>query len=150
LEETKDPVIIERYELITDSAGAGTFRGGLGVRRDYRMHMDGRMISILERCDSPAKGVNGGGTARATTGVMDSSIYGQGVPFKKTPDRPFAAGDLISIQTGGGGGWGHPKERLVESVVQDVKDGYVSLEAARVTYGVVIDPSSYEVTRLER
>lgn len=150
LEETKDPVIVERYELITDSAGVGTYRGGLGVRRDYRMKQDGRMISILERCDSPAKGVNGGGTALATTGIMESTIYGQGTPFKKTPDRPFASGDLISIQTGGGGGWGNPKERAVESVLRDVQDGYVSVKAARRDYGVVIDPKTMSITGLDR
>jgi len=137
IEETKNPTIIERYELIQDSAGAGQFRGGLGVRRDYRMEMDGFMISILERCTAPAEGVLGGGTAHPTHGYMESKIHGK-VQYQKTPSQPFAAGDLLSIRTGGGGGWGSPLTRDVNSVLRDVQDGYVSRESAMNDYGVVI------------
>ena len=144
LEETKDPTIIERYELIPDSGGVGTFRGGLGVRRDYRMKLAGRMISVLERCTAPAQGVEGGGTATANTGVLEYSIQGN-ISFMKTPDQPFAAGDLISIRTGGGGGWGHPFGRDPQAVLRDVQGGYVSQEAARRDYGVAIDPRNMTV-----
>lgn len=139
LEETKDPEIIERYELIQDSGGAGKFRGGLGVRRDYRLLADGRMISVLERCNAPHWGVAGGLPGGRTYGVLDSSIYGQGIEIIKTPDQPIAKGDLLSIRTGGGGGYGNPLERDPERVLEDVLEELVSIEAARELYGVVFD-----------
>lgn len=143
IEETKNPTIIERYELIPDSGGAGRFRGGLGVCRDYRMEMKGHMISILERCTAPGEGVLGGKTAHATHGIVTSSIYGT-VRITKTPAQPFAGGDLISIRTGGGGGWGSPLERDPAAVLRDVLDGYVTVEAARDEYAVVVTGSSVD------
>jgi N-methylhydantoinase B len=139
LEETKDPEIIECYELVTDSGGAGKFRGGLGVRRAYRLLADGRMISTLERCDAPHAGVAGGLPGGRTIGLLDSSIYGEGFEFRKTPDQPIAKGDLLTIITGGGGGYGDPLERDPERVRDDVIEGLVSHGAARDLYGVIFD-----------
>jgi len=144
IEETKNPTIVERYELITDSAGLGTYRGGLGVRRDYRMLQTGHMISILERCTAPGQGMLGGKTAQPTHGIIESSIHGS-IRITKTPATPFAAGDLISIRTGGGGGWGDPLQRNPAAVLRDVQDGYVSIESAEVEYGVVISPETMTV-----
>jgi N-methylhydantoinase B len=138
LEETKDPVIIERYELIQDSGGAGTFRGGLGVRRDYRLQADARVISTLERCTSPHWGMEGGTPGQRNYAYLESSIHGN-KEIMKTPDMPMAAGDLISIRAGGGGGWGDPLERDPQAVLRDVTDGYVSIDAAKTAYGVTID-----------
>lgn len=137
IEETKNPTIIERYELIPDSAGAGTYRGGLGVQRDYRVNLDGWMISILERCTAPGKGVEGGKTAAPTYGVVYEPD-GSERRIMKTPATKFPAGTLISIRTGGGGGWGDPLQRDPEAVLKDVLDGYVSVEAAKNDYGVAI------------
>jgi N-methylhydantoinase B len=142
LEEAKDPELIERYELIQDSGGAGTFRGGLGVRRDYRLLADGRMISVLERCIAPHAGVAGGLPGGRTYGVIDSSIYGQGFEIIKTPDQPLAKNDLLSIRSGGGGGFGSPLERDPERVLEDVLEELVSIEAARELYGVVFDETT--------
>ncbi len=150
LEETKDPELIERYELIQDSGGAGKFRGGLGVRRDYRLLADGRMISVLERCNSPHWGVAGGLPGGRTYGVLDSSIYGQGFEIIKTPDQPIAKGDLLSIRSGGGGGFGNPLERDPARVLEDVLEELVSIEAAQELYGVVFDEEGkvdYEDTK---
>jgi N-methylhydantoinase B len=150
LEEAKDPEIIERYELRQDSGGAGKFRGGLGVQRDYRLLADGRMISVLERCIAPHAGVAGGLPGGRTYGVLDSSIYGHGVEIIKTPDQPIAKGDLLSIRSGGGGGFGNPLERDIDRVVEDVLEELVSVEAARELYGVVIDEAGnvdYDATK---
>jgi N-methylhydantoinase B len=144
IEETKDPVIVERYELIADSGGAGTFRGGLGVRRDYRLHGPARVISVLERCTSPHWGIAGGKDGDRNYGVMESTVDGT-YEFMKLPDRAVAPGDLISIRTGGGGGFGSPLERDPAAVLRDVLDGYVSIEAARRDYAVVIDPATMAV-----
>ena len=140
LEETKDPEIIECYELVPDSGGAGKFRGGLGVRRAYRLLADGRMISTLERCNAPHASVAGGLPGGRTIGILDSSIYGAAVEFRKTPDQPIARGDLLTIITGGGGGYGNPLERDPERVRHDVLEGLVTPKAARDLYGVVFTP----------
>jgi N-methylhydantoinase B len=139
LEEAKDPELIERYELRQDSGGAGKYRGGLGVQRDYRLLADGRMISVLERCIAPHAGVAGGLPGGRTYGVLDSSIYGEGFEIIKTPDQPIAKGDLLSIRSGGGGGFGNPLERDPERVREDVLEELVSVQAAQELYGVVFD-----------
>jgi N-methylhydantoinase B len=144
IEETKDPMIVERYELIQDSGGAGTFRGGLGVRRDYRYQANGRTISIIERCTSPHWGIAGGKPGLRNIGVIESSIHGD-IEIMKTPDMPMAKGDLLSIRAGGGGGWGEPFLRDPEAVLRDVIDGYVSPVAARTEYGVAIDLATKSV-----
>jgi N-methylhydantoinase B len=139
LEETKDPEIVEFYELVPDSGGPGKFRGGLGVRRAYRLLSDARMISTLERCNTPHSGVAGGLPGGRTIGILDSSIYGHGHEFNKTPDQPLAKGDVMTIVTGGGGGYGNPFERDLDRVEDDVLEGLVTVEAAREWYGVVFD-----------
>jgi N-methylhydantoinase B len=144
IEETKDPVIVERYELIPDSGGAGRFRGGLGVRRDYRLQSAARVISVLERCTSPHWGVAGGKHGAPNYGVLESSIHGT-VQIMKLPDTAMAEGDLISIRTGGGGGYGDPFEREPAAVMRDVLDGYVTEHAARTDYGVVIHEATQAV-----
>ena len=60
-------------------------------------------------------------------------------------DNHWYSGDLVRIHTAGGGGWGDPLEREPERVLDDVKDGFVSLSGALDSYGVVIDPVSLTV-----
>jgi N-methylhydantoinase B len=57
----------------------------------------------------------------------------------KTENCPLQAGDRVRMSTGGGGGYGHPKERPAELVQRDVIRGFVSIESAHDDYGVVID-----------
>ena len=56
-------------------------------------------------------------------------------------------GDAVRMRSGGGGGYGPPKERPVETVLEDVRQGYVSVEAARTLYGVVVDPETFLLDR---
>ena len=68
----------------------------------------------------------------------------------KVNAHPMAAGSVVHMQTGGGGGFGNPRERDPERVRTDVLDGFVTLDAARRDYGVIIDPETLEVVGLER
>ena len=68
----------------------------------------------------------------------------------KVNAHPMAAGSVVHMQTGGGGGFGNPRERDPERVRTDILDGFVTLEAARRDYGVIIDPETLEVVGLER
>lgn len=146
IEEATDPMIVERYELIPDSGGAGAFRGGLGVQRDYRYQADGRFISVLERCTSPHWGIAGGKPGARTYGWIESSLHGNR-EIMKLPDMAMAKGDLVSIRTGGGGGFGSPSERDPQAVLRDVLDGYVTVEGAKTDYGVTIDPIAKTASR---
>jgi N-methylhydantoinase B len=146
IEEATDPMIVERYELIPDSGGAGAFRGGLGVQRDYRYQADGRFISVLERCTSPHWGIAGGKPGARTYGWIESSLHGNR-EIMKMPDMAMAKGDLVSIRTGGGGGFGSPFERDPQAVLRDVLDGYVTVEGAKTDYGVTVNPIAKTATR---
>ena len=140
--EGRYPIRVERFELLPETAGAGTFRGGMGARRDYRLLEAGAMMQIVnENTDDPlAKGLNGGTDGRRSEvvvapGTAREQVYTQRASFV----GPFPAGELISVRSGGGGGWGPASERDPERVAADVRDGLLSAEQARETYGVEIE-----------
>jgi N-methylhydantoinase B len=136
-QEANQPVVIERFELIPDSAGPGTFRGGAAIRRDMRFLADeGKLTNLSERQRFAPYGLFGGrpGTLARTVlnpGPEEELIHGKA-------SREFAYGDVISFQQSGAGGYGDPFARDPARVLDDVLDDYVSIEAARRDYGVVI------------
>lgn len=136
-QEATQPIVVERFELIPDSAGAGTFRGGCGLRRDLRFLADeGQLTNLSERQRFAPYGLFGGqGGALAKT-VINPGPDEQLVHGKQS--REFAYGDVISFQQSGAGGYGDPLERDPARVLDDVLDDYVSIDAARREYGVVI------------
>lgn len=136
-QEATQPIVVERFELIPDSAGAGTFRGGCGLRRDLRFLADeGQLTNLSERQRFAPYGLFGGrGGALART-VINPGPDEQLVHGKQS--REFAYGDVISFQQSGAGGYGDPLERDPARVLDDVLDDYVSIEGARREYGVVV------------
>jgi N-methylhydantoinase B len=136
-QEASQPIVVERFELIGDSAGAGKFRGGCGLRRDLRFLADeGKLTNLSERQRFAPYGLFGGkGGALARTvinpGPGEELVHGK-------QSREFAYGDVISFQQSGAGGYGDPLEREPARVLDDVLDEYVSVEAAESEYGVVI------------
>lgn len=139
------PVLIEKYELIPDSEGAGKFRGGLGLRRDYRFRGHEANVTILaDTAKFPARGMFGGLDGRVARYLLNPDGENcRDVGSKST----FYAGpkDIVSIQTPGGGGYGDPFERDPLAVLEDVKSGKVSLKRAREIYGVAIDPDGWKL-----
>lgn len=143
--ENRFPLLVERYELRQDSGGAGKFRGGLGHYRDYRVLAPSvRLTTIQERSKCPPWGLAGGKPAAYNTLVVNPDSPRQ-LSLQKATGLELHEGDVISVRTGGGGGYGDPLERDPERVREDVIDGYVSLEAARSEYGVIVDPLTFEV-----
>jgi N-methylhydantoinase B len=143
--ETNYPVRILRYELIPDSEGAGAHRGGLGVRRDYTFPGHTPSFSILsDKVKYAPWGLFGGGAARPAKYVLnpDTSEARQ-LPSKIT--LQLKEGDVVSVQTPGGGGSEPGWKRPVDQVVADVSLGKISAERARQAYGVVLVPSTLEV-----
>ncbi|MGZ3288183.1 MAG: hydantoinase B/oxoprolinase family protein, partial [Xanthobacteraceae bacterium] len=136
--ESEFPTRVARFELIRDSGGAGEFRGGLGIRREYVNLADARFsIRSMKHIIAP-NGCAGGGIGR--TG--DIWINPDSAQAKRLPTRyadyPLRAGDIFRLDTPGGGGHGDPLARDPERVLADVQEGAVSLEAAERDYGVVL------------
>jgi N-methylhydantoinase B len=142
IEETEAgyPVRIVRYELIPDSEGAGRFRGGLGLRRDYYFDHEVVFSVLADKAKFAPWGLAGGWPARPAHYVLNPDTDPRLLPSKTSIE--LHRGDVFSVQMGGGGGYGPPWERDAGYVRADVLAGKVSLVRARVVYGVVIDPAT--------
>jgi N-methylhydantoinase B len=137
--EAKNPIIIEQRALRQDSAGAGKFRGGLGVTQELRMLRPATIHAHVERTICAPWGLHGGSEALANRiSILRQNGEVNRFATGKIHPTEIAAGDGFVIDTAGGGGFWSPLERDPELVLADVRAGYVSLEAARGDYGVVI------------
>jgi N-methylhydantoinase B len=128
--EAKFPLRVVSVGFRPDSGGAGMHRGGLGVEKIVRVEEDGvRLSSGMDRTLDPPWGVNGGGPG--AVGTIDVFSDGEWRPAKKVTNLPLRKGDLVRVRTGGGGGWGSPSDRSSEAVARDLREGFVTAEAAR-------------------
>ncbi|KQQ05757.1 MULTISPECIES: hydantoinase B/oxoprolinase family protein [unclassified Rathayibacter] len=131
--EARSGMRFERMEIRTDSGGAGRFRGGNGIVRDIRFVAPGELLSVIKKTKTRPWALDGGQEPepnRVTT--FPGTEREATVSTKRVPVQ---AGDLIRIESAGGGGHGDPLERDPEAVRRDVAEGYVSAEAARAVYG---------------
>jgi N-methylhydantoinase B len=132
--EMSFPLRVEEYALVPDSGGAGTFRGGLGVRRTWRvLERDAHAAVCCERTVTPPFGLAGGrpgAPARLTLRAPDGTM--RTLPSKGGFVAP--AGSLVVVEAPGSGGHGPPAGRDSTRLAEDVLDGYVSAEAARRDY----------------
>jgi N-methylhydantoinase B len=133
--EAEFPLAIERFELIPDSGGAGRWRGGLGVRRDFRVQTDTRLAVRSARQRFPALGLEGGQAGSlGSFEVIGVDGRARRIPSTAT-DVPLVGGELVIVRTPGGGGIGDPRERDPERLDEDVREGRVSPDAAAHVYG---------------
>lgn len=146
--EREYPIRVEcmRFNL-EDGVGHGRFRGGFGMRKDYRILADeANLVCSINRIRFPPWGVDGGRNGSCNHIVVirnGKEIWDGG----RTSNFVLKRGDIVSIRSGGGGGWGDPLERDVELVLRDYKEGLIDLETARDIYGVVIRPADLSVDR---
>ena len=144
--ESEFPARVERFEMISDSGGAGEWRGGLGFARDYRILTDDVRFSM--RTDKHS--VEPWGSDNGLAGGKGSCIIDPGTnEERKLPSRfgdyRLNRTNLLRIERPGGGGLGNPFKRSAERVVEDVRQGYVSIDRARSDYGVVVEPVDGEL-----
>jgi N-methylhydantoinase B len=134
LQESMYPYRIVEFSLRPDSGGAGKFRGGLGFRKRYQILGRCDLQAMFDRVKYPPWGVHGGkkGKSGQITVVKKS---GESEIIYKSKAYPLEAGDIIVVETGGGGGYGAPSERPRDLVERDLRQGYVSSEAAKQDYG---------------
>jgi N-methylhydantoinase B len=138
LQETYLPVRIEEFSLREDSGGAGEFRGGLGFRKRYRMLAPCGLQTNLDRTKFPPWGVQGGQQGEPGRFMLVEGATGRERPIEKEKGLQLKAGDLVSVETGGGGGYGAPRRRTLERIQRDLDGGYISKSAAERDYGVTV------------
>ncbi len=134
--ELNYPVRIDRLALVENSEGPGRFRGGLGLRKDYRFDLHTTFTILADRDRSGPWGVFGGHAGHVAEYVHVRDGVETKLSSKTTLD--LVPGDVISVRTCGGGGYGPPTERDPERVLRDVLQGKVSAERAREIYKVAI------------
>ena len=142
--ESKQPLIVHRFAYVQDSAGPGTFRGGVATRLDIEILGEKTVINNLsERQKFPSYPLFGG-----KPGQLGRTLINPDQPSERRVGgkESFAIdyGDVVSFQLSGAGGYGDPLGRDPNKVARDVWLGYVSIEAAKADYGVVLTPG-YEV-----
>ncbi len=145
--ESRYPVRVEGFGLRADAYGAGRFRGGLGLVRDYRMLEDGILLqTITENTYDPlGKGLFGGGDGGTGGIVVDAGTADEVVLRERvTYYGPLAAGATVRVRSAGGGGWGPPVERDPALVAADVRDELLTVEQAADTYRVALSPDGVD------
>jgi len=143
------PIIIHKYSLMTDSGGAGKFRGGSGTAWEVEP-LDKEMLCVGfgEGRRIPAMGAAGAKSKDIDSKVGRVMLTRGGKPEVKRTNimETIKPGETVTNMNPGGGGYGNPFERPVEKVVWDVKNGLVSIRGAKEDYGVVIaDPETLDV-----
>jgi len=146
--EVHDPHFLIKHEYLLDSAGAGRWRGGLGVETEFVIQ--GEKVTGIAFGDgieeeARAFGIFGGRPGSANKIELrypDGTIK---VAKSKEIIRDIPKGSIFYEIAGGGGGYGDPHERPVERVLEEVRNGVVSIRSAREDYGVAIDPETLEV-----
>lgn len=148
--EVQTPHLLRRHEYLTDSAGPGRWRGGLGVETEFEIHGDDVTgITFGDGVDEEARafGLFGGGPGSLNTLELGTPDGRTIVPRSKDVTA-IPRGAVFHQRAGGGGGYGDPRVRPVELVAAEVRDGVISREAARRVYGVEVDPETFEGRRL--
>jgi N-methylhydantoinase B len=152
VEEWMIPYRWLKYEFLTDSAGAGKWRGGLGT------HVESLNVynpEVWQPLDCLTMSGNADGERFESVGLLggkggtrtklEIQRKGKRIPYRTFDLQYLEPGDILISYSGGGGGVGDPLEREIEKVRWDALNEYISIEAARDIYGVVLNPETFEV-----
>lgn len=144
------PARLRRYAIHCDSGGPGRYRGGCGVIREIEwLGDDAILANRFDGTTNQPWGVAGGQCGRPGRLVLNPGRPGERVLPPLGDGTPIRRGDVICIETTGGGGWGHPFDRPPEEVQADVLGGFVSLERARLDYGVALADHGRSIDQAE-
>ncbi len=129
--ESDMPLSFTRYGLLPDTGGAGKHRGGLGLVREWRIDAERATFTAqMDRFRFRPYGLQGGkpGAGGRLTLLRDGK---ETALHSKVGNMPLRKGDIIRLETSGGGGHGDPKERVRDAVRRDLEQGYVTAGAAQ-------------------
>jgi N-methylhydantoinase B len=132
--ESEYPCRVTQFDIVPDSGGAGRWRGGLSLLREYELLEDATIIRRFDKTRFPPQGLDGG-----QSGSRARFMIKLGAPEERETGASgrydMKAGERFLLQTAGGGGYGDPSKRAREAVLQDIAEGYVSQDAAAKLYG---------------
>lgn len=139
LVEAEQPIVVERYGFVPDTGGPGRYRGGLALVRDLRFLCDEATLQVrADRRKFQPYGLHGGRPGAASQNVL----IGTDGAERLLPSKfllTIRRGEQFRLVLAGGGGYGDPCERDPEQVLEDVRQGKVTVAHAHEAYGVVID-----------
>ena len=137
--ESEYPIRVRRFDIVADSAGAGRWRGGTGVVREYEMLEDCMVTIRGSNHRHAAWGLAGGASPLPARAALNPGTAPE-EELDILESREMKKGDVLQLQQSGGAGYGDPGERLRSLVAEDVANGYISAEAARRIYGLQVSP----------
>jgi N-methylhydantoinase B len=144
--EQQTPHVLIKHEYLCDSAGPGKWRGGLGVETEFEIGADDTQLVIFGDGDiEPAFGLYGGGEGSLNSIKLRYPDGKEHVPRSLDLLTGVPKGTRYYQLAGGGGGYGDPRERPMELVAREVRNGIISVQAARSVYGVVVNETTFQV-----
>ena len=136
--EQKNGLMVDRFELSSKPGGEGEFIGGKGIELDYRIVDDKWWLTMAyTRSENGPWGLHGG-LAGSTNHVVVERANGEQSRYSECTALGLSKNDIIKVYTANGGGYGDPKNRPREKVLNDIKNGYLSKERAAEVYGVTV------------
>ena len=137
---------MEEYAFRPDSCGAGEFRGGIGLVRQYRILADDMILQVrADRTRTLPYGLFGGGAGAPSRNILDPEAEAEDLPGKFT--RTTIRDTVIRHEQAGGGGFGDPLRRDLAAIAEDVRDGKVSRDFAVSRHGVVFGEDGLSIDR---
>ena len=144
--EQQTPHVLLKHEYIIDSAGAGQWRGGIGTETVFEIGSENTQVVTFGDGDfEPAFGLFGGGDGTLNKIWLKYPDGEELVPKNKDLIEGVTKGTVYCQYAGGGGGYGEPMKREVNLVVTEVRNGVISIEAARNIYGVVVTGDEHAI-----
>lgn len=148
--DTVFPLRARCYAINPDTGGPGRWRGGCGLIREIEVLAPEAMISMrIDTVENPPWGVSGGQGAGVGRCIVNPGRSDERLIAPLSDGNMVKRGDIVRIETGGGGGWGHPFDREPERVLKDVRGGFVSRAKAAECYGVVVSEDRLTVDTAE-
>lgn len=144
--EQQTPHLLLRHGYWEDSAGAGQWRGGLGVETEFKI--GGKQTKVVTFGDGDVEPAFGLFAGKDSTLNKIELHHSDGKVYKTTTKdlvESVPAGTILFQQAGGGGGYGNPHLRNAEKVAQEVRNGIISIQQAKESYGVIVDPKTFAV-----
>ena len=134
--ESEFDVELQQFRLVPDSGGPGEYRGGLALQRDYLIKQQSRYAGGTPRNLEPAEGVEGGFSGAAGAVIVNPGAPGEGRHIGLISNLMLEEGDVVRVVTGSAGGAGDPRKRDRLRVMADLRNGYISTDAAVQVYGL--------------
>jgi N-methylhydantoinase B len=148
--EINYPLRVEAYDLLTDVAGAGRYRGGASVRHRLRLQVPTSVVICAERTRFPPYGLAGGKPGALARVTLQRPGEDPELLCSKTDSIYCAEDTVLEMCAAGGGGYGPPAQRAPEAVLGDVLDGYVSPSAVLRDYGLTVVSDDKDGWRIAR